>query len=144
MGCLLECHYWRWDFCIPGLSLCLLLSSHFRPTDEALDRAQCVSEAGGFAGDSGVISRGFGGIRGDSGEVLKHWAVDAQPKARENSRNGPIPMCFPSAAAGGTWPLYNTRKEGEAAWDLEGVLSRAVSRILWTRIEGKAFLVVCW
>ena len=51
-------------------------------------------------------------------------------------------MCFPSAAAGGTWPLYNTRKEGEAAWDLEGVLSTAVSRILWTRTEGKAFLVV--
>ena len=98
-----------------------------------------------------MISRGFGGIRGDSGEVLKHWAVDAQPKARENSRNGPIPMCFPRAAAGGTWPLYNirkegeaSRKEGEAAWDLEGVLSTAVSRILWTRIEGKAFLVVCW
>ena len=112
--------------------------------DEAIERAQCVSEAGGFAGDSGVISRGFGGIRGDSGEVLKHWAVDAQPKARENNRNGPIPMCFPSAAAGGTWPLYNTRKEGEAAWDLEGVLSTAVSRNLWTRIEGKAFLVVCW
>ena len=75
---------------------------------------------------------------------LAHWAVDAQPKARENNRKGPIPMCSPSAAAGGTWPLYNTRKEGEAAWDLEGVLSRAVSRILWTRIEGKAFLVVCW
>ena len=32
-----------------------------------------------------MISRGFGGIRGDSGEVLKHWAVDAEPKARENN-----------------------------------------------------------
>ena len=91
------------------------LSSHLRPTDEAIERAQCVSEAGGFAGDSGVISGGFGGIRGDSGVVVKHWAVEAQQKAREKSINGSVTIYSPSAAAGGTWPIYNTRKAGKAA-----------------------------
>ena len=44
-------------------ALCLSVSSlcsPLRPTDEAIERAQCVSEAGGFARDSELIPVGFG------------------------------------------------------------------------------------